>query len=383
MLKKFIIYKMINCKEFYDLLIEKKIDFFTGVPDSLLKDFCAYITDKTNPMNHIIAANEGGSIALATGYHLATGKVGLVYMQNAGQGNAINPLVSLADPDVYSIPILLIIGWRGEPGKKDEPQHIKQGKVTLGLLDTLGISYEILPDSVEDLEKKLEYAVNYMRIKSAPFAFVVREGTFEPYTLKNKIKTNYELSREDAIKLIVDRLELKDIVISTTGKTSRELFEYRKELGQEHEKDFLTVGSMGHTSKIALGIALSKLDRQVYCFDGDGAVIMHMGSLAIIGSKNPKNFKHIIFNNGAHDSVGGQPTVGFDIDFLGIAKSCGYKLVLRAETKNEIKEKIDILRLSDGPCLLEIRISKGARGNLGRPNITPKENKENFMKFLK
>ena len=372
---------MISCKKFFDLLIDNKIEFFVGVPDSLLKDFCAYVTN--NSKNHIITHNEGGAVALATGYHLATGKVGLVYMQNAGQGNAINPLVSLADPDVYSIPILLIIGWRGEPGKKDEPQHIKQGKVTLGLLDTLGISYEILPDSVEDLEKKLEYAVNYMRIKSAPFAFVVREGTFEPYTLKNKIKTNYELSREDAIKLIVDRLELKDIVISTTGKTSRELFEYRKELGQEHEKDFLTVGSMGHTSKIALGIALSKPDRQVYCFDGDGAVIMHMGSLAIIGSRNPKNFKHIIFNNGAHDSVGGQPTVGFDIDFLGIAKSCGYKLVLRAETKNEIKGKIDILRLSDGPCLLEIRISKGARGNLGRPNITPKENKENFMKFLK
>lgn len=372
---------MINCKNFYDLLIKKEIDFFTGVPDSSLKDFCAYITD--NSENHIITANEGGAIALAAGYHLATGKIGLIYMQNAGQGNATNPLVSLADPDVYNIPMLLVIGWRGEPEKKDEPQHVKQGKITLSLLDTLGIPYGILPDSIEDAEKSLETAFDSIKTRNAPYALVVKKGIFEPYDLQNKIKTSYELSREDAIKLIVDQLDSRDIIISTTGKTSRELFEYRKKLGHDHSRDFLTVGSMGHSSQIALGIALSKPDRQVYCFDGDGAVIMHMGSLAIIGSQSPKNFRHIIFNNGAHDSVGGQPTVGFDIDFVGIAKACGYKLALRAETKDGIKEKMNLLKSNDGPGLLEIRINKGARSDLGRPTTTPKENKEAFMMFLK
>lgn len=371
---------MIKPEDFFRCLCTKGIEFFTGVPDSLLKDFCAYITG--NSENHIITSNEGGAIALAAGYYLATNKVSLVYMQNAGQGNAVNPLTSLVDPDVYSIPMLILIGWRGEPGKKDEPQHVKQGKITLSLLDTLGIPYGIFPDSIEDLEKSLEIALDSIKTRSAPYALVVKKGTFEPYDLHSKIETSYELSREDAIKLIVDQLGLKDIVVSTTGKTSRELFEYREKLGHDHSRDFLTVGSMGHSSQIALGIALSKPNRQIYCFDGDGAVIMHMGSLAIIGSQCPKNFKHIIFNNGAHDSVGGQPTAGFDIDFLGIAKSCGYKLVLMAETKEEIKEMINLLKLEDGPCLLEIRVNKGSRDGLERPTRTPKENKEDFMKNI-
>ena len=371
---------MINCKDFYDSLISKGIDFFAGVPDSSLKSFGAYVMNNSN--NHTITANEGGAIALATGYHLATKKFGLVYMQNSGQGNAVNPLVSLADPDVYSIPMLLLIGWRGEPGKKDEPQHVRQGKITLSLLDTLRIPYEILSDSFEDVERSLNNAVDHMLKKNSLYALVAKKGIFDSYELRNKIETSYELSREDAVKLVVDSLSSNDIVVSTTGKTSRELFEYRELLRQTHEKDFLTVGSMGHSSKIALGIALSKSDRQVYCLDGDGAVIMHMGSLAIIGSKSPKNFKHVILNNGAHDSVGGQPTVGFEIDFPSVAKSCGYKLVLKAETSDDVREKINLLKSSEGPGLLEIRVNKGARGNLGRPTTTPVENKEAFMEFL-
>ncbi len=374
---------MINCKQFYDKLTEKGIDFFAGVPDSLLKDFCAYITDNVSSENHIITANEGGAVALAAGHYLATGKIGLVYMQNSGQGNAVNPLTSLADPDVYSIPLLMIIGWRGEPGKKDEPQHEKQGKITLTILETLGINYDILPDDMEDAEKSLDDAVKYMTEHNAPFALVIQKGTFEPYALQNKVQTSYDLNREGAIKLVTNQLDSRDIVISTTGKTSRELREYRLELAHSLEKDFLTVGSMGHASQIALAIALRKPDRQVYCLDGDGAAIMHMGGLAIIGSKSPKNLKHIIFNNGAHDSVGGQPTVGFEIDFPAIAKTCGYKKVMSAEKTKDITEKIQQLRLCEGPALLEIKVNKGARKDLGRPTTIPVENKEAFMKFLK
>jgi|TARA_Y100000310_G_scaffold263274_1_gene273438 phosphonopyruvate decarboxylase len=373
---------MISPKNFYELLIKKEIKFFTGVPDSLLKDFCAYIVDNTDKKNNIIAANEGGAIALAAGYHLSSRKIGLVYMQNSGQGNSINPLVSLTDSDVYSIPMLLLIGWRGEPGKEDEPQHVKQGKITLELLNTLEIPYEIIPDSIEDAKNSLDKAINYMKNNNAPFALVVKKNTFEKYDLKNKVKTSFDLNREEAMKLIVNNLDSQNIIISTTGKISRELFEYREELGQEHKTDFLTVGSMGHSSQIALGIALQKQDKQIYCFDGDGSVIMHMGSLAIIGQQAPKNFKHIIFNNGAHDSVGGQPTVGFEINLQSIAKDCGYKTTLKAESKLEVIEKINLIKSVEGPAFLEIKVNKGARKDLGRPTKSSKENKKDFMGFL-
>jgi len=312
---------MINPKDFYDLLVKNEITFFTGVPDFLLKYLCYYITDNAKKINNVTAANEGAAISLAAGYYLATGKVGLVYMQNSGQGNSINPLTSLADPEVYSIPMLLLIGWRGEPGKKDEPQHIKQGKVTLKILEDLDIHYKILPDSIEETEKVLEEAVKYMKEKNAPFALIVKKGIFEEYELKTQTKNSFNLNREDAIKLVVNQLSDEDIVISTTGKTSRELFEYREKNKQGHDRDFLTVGSMGHASQIALAIALQKPEKQVYCFDGDGALIMHMGALPIIGQQSPKNFKHILFNNGAHDSVGGQTTAAFNMDIPRIAIS--------------------------------------------------------------
>lgn len=371
---------MISCKNFYNSITRSGIDFFTGVPDSLLKDFCAYVTDNTKQEKNIIAANEGNAVALAAGYHLATGKFGLVYMQNSGEGNAINPLASLTDPDVYSIPMLLLIGWRSEPGIKDEPQHVKMGKVTLKILETLSISYKVLDN---DYENTINEAITYMKNNKSPYAIVVKKGTFEEYKLQNKKKTNYGMSREEAIKTIVPLLDENDIIVSTTGKTSRELFEFREHLKQGHEKDFLTVGSMGHSSSIALGIALEKPDRIIYCFDGDGALIMHMGALAIIGSLKPKNFRHIVFNNFSHDSVGGQPTAAFSINISGIAKANGYKDVFSAQTREDIIEKFSRIKSMDGPVLLEVKVDKGAREDLGRPTKTPIENKEDFMGFLR
>jgi len=373
---------MLDCSQFYNLIKSNGIDFFSGVPDSLLKNICDYITDNTPSEKNIITANEGGAIALATGYHLATGKVGLVYMQNSGQGNVINPLLSLADSEVYSIPILLMIGWRGEPGEKDEPQHIKQGKVTIPLLETLKIPYEILPKKIIEAKKVLEKAVHFMKNQNSVYALVVRKGTFKDYLLKKKPQTCYKLFREEAIKIIVDNLGDKDIIVSTTGMTSRELFEYREKKGLGHEKDFLTVGSMGHASRIALGIALSKPSRQVYCLDGDASAIMHMGALSTIGKVALKNFKHIVINNGSHESTGGQPTAGFIINIAGVAKNCGYKLTLTSQDLGDFKNKLNELKSSDGPSLLEIKVSKGHRDDLGRPNISPIKNKENFMRFL-
>lgn len=370
---------MIAPGDFYGVLKKNQIDFFTGVPDSLLKDFCAYVTDNTPREKNIITANEGNAIGLASGHYLASGKYGLVYMQNSGLGNTINPLTSLADKDVYSIPMLLVIGWRGESGVKDEPQHVKMGKITLKILETLEIPYKILDDSYEEIVKE---AVEHMKNNKAPYAIVVKKGIFEEYKLQNKIKTDYELNREEAIKTIAPLLDDEDIIVSTTGKTSRELFELRDELRQGHKKDFLTVGSMGHSSSIALSIALEKPNRNVYCFDGDGALIMHMGALSTIGDLKPKNFKHIVFNNFSHDSVGGQPTAAFNINIPLIARSNGYVKVFSSENKDQIIYSIKKMKEIEGPVLLEVKVNKGARKDLGRPTTTPIENKESFMEFL-
>jgi len=373
---------MIDCLDFFEAMKDKNLVFFTGVPDSLLKDICACISDNAGPENNIITANEGNAIALAAGYHLATGEIGAVYMQNSGQGNAVNPLTSLADPDVYGIPMLMIIGWRGEPGEKDEPQHLKQGKITLELLDTLNVPYAVLPKEPKKAKKVLGGAADYMKDKKAPYALIVRKGVFGTYVQRSGDVSAGGLLKEEALKLVVGRIGKKDVIVSTTGTTSRELFEHRKKLKEGHDGDFLTVGSMGHASSIALGVALRKPERDIYCLDGDGAAIMHMGALAVIGDQCPRNLRHIIFNNGAHDSVGGQPTVGFRIDFPAIAMACGYKAAFRAETPADIEEKMSLLRGADGPVLLEIRVNKGSRKDLGRPSVSPAEGKKAFMDFL-
>jgi phosphonopyruvate decarboxylase len=374
---------MIQTKEFYESLDQNEIDFYTGVPDSLLKDICSYISDNAPIEKHVISANEGGAVALATGYYLATSKLPLVYMQNSGFGNTINPLLSLADPKVYSIPMILLIGWRGEPGIKDEPQHVKQGEVSETLLKTLDIPYIIISNQTLDIDKIIKDSIEHAKTNNKPFAILVKKGTFEPYSLKNKLKTNFDLTREQAIIKSTELLSDSDIVVATTGKTSRELFEFRSRNNQGHHRDFLTVGGMGHANQIALGIALAKPEKTVYCFDGDGAVLMHTGSLGIVGDLKIENFKHIIFNNGAHDSVGGQPTIGFDIDFGKIAKSFNYNTVFRIEKLNEFNEVFMNFQKEKGPCLLEIIVNKGARKDLGRPTVSPKENKINFMSFIK
>lgn len=373
---------MIRPSFFYNLLSEYGIEFYAGVPDSLLKNLCAYITDNADKKNNIIAANEGGAIGLAAGYHLATGGIPVVYMQNSGLGNTINPLLSLTDKEVYNMPVLLVIGWRGEPNVHDEPQHIKQGKVTIPLLDCMGIRNEIIADNENDLQKQIANAVNYMKTTNEVFALVVKKGTFDSYKLKNNRQYDYALEREEAIQMVAASMDKKAVVVSTTGKISRELFEYRENSEHTHHRDFLTVGSMGHASQIALGIALNKPDRNIYCFDGDGAVIMHMGSMGIVGEMAPKNFFHIVFNNGAHDSVGGQPTIGLNIDIPNIAACCGYKKVISVEKREELQEILTSLAANEGPVLLEIKVKKGSRDNLGRPTTTPIENKTALMDFI-
>jgi phosphonopyruvate decarboxylase len=375
---------MISPEFFFNVCKDKGVDFFSGVPDSLLKNICSYITDNTPSENHIIAANEGNALAIGVGYHLSTGKVPLIYMQNSGLGNVINPLLSLADQEVYSVPLLMMIGWRGEPGVKDEPQHKKQGRVTVALLEAMEIPYKVLTadSNIEEAEVTLKAMLSIAKKENKPCALLIKKGFFEDYKFQSDILYERPLYREQAIEIIVNNLNEPDIVVSTTGVASRELFEYREKLKSGHEKDFLTVGGMGHTSQIALGIALQKKNRQVYCLDGDGSLIMHMGTLAINASMNCRNFKHIVFNNSAHDSVGGQPTVGDRIDIASIASNVGYQWVKMVSEESEIRLALNEMADVDTPALLEIQVKKGFRKDLGRPTTTPIQNKEIFMKFV-
>ncbi|WP_315403763.1 phosphonopyruvate decarboxylase [Hoylesella saccharolytica] len=373
---------MIRPQYFYDTLKSYGIDFYTGVPDSLLKSLCAYLTENSESTKNIIAANEGGAIGLAAGHYLATKEIPVVYMQNSGIGNAVNPLLSLADEDVYRIPILLIVGWRGEPDIHDEPQHVKQGKITIPLFNTMGIKNEILATEEQEINTQIKRAVHYMQEKQTPYALIIKKGTFEKYKLSEKTEKHLELEREKAVQLVASALDDNSVVVSTTGKISRELFEYREMKGENHEHDFLTVGSMGHSSQIALGIALAQKNRKIYCFDGDGAIIMHMGSLGIVGNLAPKNFYHILFNNGAHDTVGGQPTIGFDINFIQIAHHLGYKSVISVDNENALQSILHSLDTYEAPVFLEIKVRKGSREDLGRPTTTPIQNKQSLMDFL-
>lgn len=373
---------MIPPKKLYNLLQKHHIFFYTGVPDSLLKNLCAYITDHADEKHHVIAANEGGAVGLAAGHYLATGEIPVVYMQNSGIGNAVNPLLSLTDEAVYKIPILLIIGWRGEPGVHDEPQHIKQGQLTIPLLDTMGIKHSILTDDEEKLAIQVNEAVDYIHSTGRTYALVVRKGTFAEYKLKKNEPVPYSLSREETIQAVARTLPEDAIIVSTTGKISRELFEYRDAQKSGHAHDFLTVGSMGHASQIALGIALSHPEHPVCCFDGDGAAIMHLGSLGITGQVHPENYTHIVYNNGAHDSVGGQPTIGFQINLPKIAEAAGYRTAISVETEEQLYKTLDVLPRLPKPAFIEIRVKKGSREDLGRPTTTPQENKEALMRFL-
>lgn len=303
-------------------------------------------------------------------------------MQNSGLGNAVNPLLSLTDEKVYSLPMILMIGWRGEPGIKDEPQHKKQGEVTLDLLHTMQIPFVVLDTEEDEALAQIHDVVMSAKIKSTPHAIIIRKDIFSKYKLRHEQSSSYPLSREEALKLVIDHLSSDDAVISTTGKLSRELFEYREAKGQGHECDFLTVGSMGHSSSIALGIALANPRKKVFCLDGDGAFIMHMGAISNIGNLSPKNYFHILFNNGSHESVGGQPTLGFQLDIPTIAKACGYQNAFSATSENDIKEVLQNVATMGGPVLIELKVRIASRDDLGRPTTTPVENKLNFMRFL-
>lgn len=358
-------------------------DFFTGVPDSQLKALCNYLMDRygIDPKHHVIAANEGNCTAIAAGYHLATGKVPVVYMQNSGEGNIINPVASLLNEKVYGIPCIFIIGWRGEPGVHDEPQHIYQGEVTLKLLEDMDISYFVIDKetSEEDLAIK---ATEFQKLLTTgkQVAFVVKKSALQ-FDGKVQYENKYTMLREKIIEKIVDASE-KDIIVSTTGKASRELFEIREARNQTHERDFLTVGSMGHSSSIAFGIAMQRPDERVWIIDGDGAALMHLGSMAVLGATAPENIIHIVINNGAHETVGGMPTVAEKINLVKIAEGCGYQKVASVEDMETLETVLQEMRSSTGLCFVEVKSAIGARENLGRPTTTAKENKENFMTAL-
>lgn len=358
-------------------------DFYTGVPDSQLKPLCNYLMHRygIDSQHHIIAANEGNCTALAAGYHLATGKVPVVYMQNSGEGNMINPVASLLNDKVYAIPMVFIIGWRGEPGIHDEPQHIYQGEVTLRLLEDMDIASFVIGKDTTD-EELARRMTGFKEILAAGknVAFVIRKGALQ-YDEPVEYRNGNTMAREEIIRHIV-KASGEDPIISTTGKASRELFEIRVANGQGHQYDFLTVGSMGHSSSIALGVALQLPHRRVWCVDGDGAVLMHMGAMAVLGANKPKNLIHVIINNGAHETVGGMPTVAAQIDLVGIAKACGYPFAVCVDSFADLDRELEAAKGRETLSLIEVKCSIGARDDLGRPTTTALENKRNFMTYL-
>ena len=358
-------------------------DFYTGVPDSQLKALCNCLmnTYGIDPKHHVIAANEGNCTALAAGYHLATGKVPVVYMQNSGEGNIINPVASLLNDKVYAIPMVFVVGWRGEPGVHDEPQHIYQGEVTVKLLEDMGISTFVIGKETTDVEVESTMAkFRNILAQGKDVAFVVRKGALS-YDDKVEYKNDNAMVREDIIRHIV-AVSGEDPIVSTTGKASRELFEIREANGQSHKYDFLTVGSMGHSSSIALGVAINKPNKKIWCIDGDGAVLMHMGAMAVVGANAPKNLVHIVINNGAHETVGGMPTVAAKIDLVAIAKACGYSKAVSVNAFDDLDWELESAKSTNELTLIEVKCSIGAREDLGRPTTTALENKLNFMEYI-
>lgn len=367
-------------EDFIEIL---KSDFYTGVPDSQLKALCDYLMERygIDKQHHIIAANEGNCTALAAGYHLATGKVPVVYMQNSGEGNVINPVASLLHQKVYAIPMIFVIGWRGEPGTKDEPQHIFQGELTLKLLDDLDISYFVIRKESTSAEVASAMEGFQSQLKEGKnVAFVIAKGALT-YSASHCYANQNHMMREEIIRHIVS-IAGEDPIVSTTGKASRELFEIREARKESHSHDFLTVGSMGHSSSIALGVALSQPAKKIWCLDGDGAALMHMGAMALIGANKPENLVHIIINNGAHETVGGMPTVAEQIDFVMIAKGCGYPHALRVSSPEELDLELRNAKSGHELSFIEIACSLGARADLGRPTLTTTENKKGFMEYL-
>ncbi len=359
-------------------------DFYTGVPDSQLKALCNYLmnTYGIDPKHHMIGANEGNCTALAAGYHLATGKVPVVYLQNSGEGNIINPVASLLNDKVYGIPVVFIVGWRGEPGTYDEPQHIYQGEVTVRLLDDMNIkTFVIRKKSSDDEVAAAMEGFKRDLAQGRDAAFIICKDAIS-YEGNVNYNNDNLMTREEIIQHIV-RVSGEDPIVSTTGKASRELFEIRTANGQSHKYDFLTVGSMGHSSSIALGVAVNKPGTKIWCIDGDGSILMHMGSMAVLGVYAPKNMIHVVINNGAHETVGGMPTVASKIKIAEIAKACGYPYTVTIDNFRDLDRELEEAKERKNLSFLEVQCAIGARGNLGRPTTTAQENKENFINYLK
>lgn len=372
---------MLRCEDFFKLCKKYDFEFFAGVPDSTFKSWMSFLEKNNDKLTNISTVNECEATAVCTGYHLSTGKIGVLYMQNSGFGKTINPLTSICDPAVYSIPILMMIGWRGEPGKKDAYQHHKMGPMTLPLLDILEIPYEIISDDIDELDETMKNAKELMEKNRKPFALVVRKNIFEK--LKDYKEENLEkLSREESLKTVMNSLGNDEIIVSTTGKISRELFENRADK-DDCSHDFYNIGGMGCAQSIAFGIALNKKNKKVFVFDGDGSVLMQMGALATIGHYSPENFYHIIFDNRAHDSTGGQPTCSDTVCFDKVAVACNYRSVQVVDDKKSLEQVVEKIAERKGPSMLIVKVKKGARENLGRPVLTPKECKEKFMRYLK
>lgn len=375
---------MIEVSELYDLLEKKNVTFYTGVPDSQLRQFCDYVTARlgVNGKKHMIAANEGNAVALAAGYHLATGKIGLVYMQNSGLGNAVNPITSLTTQEVYGIPVIYMIGWRGQPGVKDEPQHVKQGKITQELLGLLGIETYVISErtTITDLKEIYEDKFVGLLAEGKSVAFLVEKNSLINQNPFQYVNDNH-LLRERAIEIILEKQPFNTVNVATTGKISREVFEYREKKGETHARDFLTVGSMGHASMIALAIA-EHTQNSVWCFDGDGAMLMHLGASALIANRNPKKYVHILFNNGAHETVGGMPTIAGKMDWQALTKTLGYTACYQVRNEEALVEVLDEVSKREGLFFVEVLVSIESRKDLMRPNITPIENKRNFMEHI-
>ena len=360
------------------------IDFFTGVPDSQLKGLCdtLYATYGVESKQHIVAANEGNAVALCAGHYLATGRPGLCYMQNSGLGNAVNPIASLMDGQVYGLPCLLVVGWRGEPGVKDEPQHVKQGQVTLSQLELLDVPYMVLDKAMTEDEFDASFAEIRTHLDAGrTAAIVVKKGGLS-CSMKPQYGNANAMTREEAVGVIARLAGKRDVFVSTTGKLSRELFELRDAMSEGHDRDFLTVGSMGHASMIALGIALEQPDRRVWCLDGDGAALMHLGAMAVLGQKKPANLVHVVINNAAHETVGGTPVCEGALNLTGLAMSAGYRHVSRAANEMELYQAADAAMTAGELAFIEVMCAVGARDDLGRPTTTPQQNRDALMKFL-
>lgn len=374
---------MIDPTHFLAWLEARDVTFATGVPDSLLKEFGQEVMASWPSERHIIAANEGNAVALAMGHYLATGRPALVYLQNSGLGNTVNPLLSLADPEVYAIPMVVLVGWRGQPGVKDEPQHVKQGRIMRALIDSFEHPWAVLPHDPSGARETVEEAIDVAVAKETPSFLLVEKGTFSASSRGDVARgSDPRPSREDALGELVRAIGEDAAYVGTTGMLSRELFEHRQAGLGDGSRDLLNVGGMGHASSIALAVALRRPGREIWCLDGDGALLMHMGALPVLAANAPPTLFHVVVNNAVHDSVGGQPTAIEGVDLPALARSVGYRHAETVTDLNDVEHAVRRLREHGGPSLLEVRVRPGNRPDLGRPTRTPKESRDLFMRSL-